>query len=259
MNCPNCKTELSVDELLVSQFRDSIKKDLQSELKRREDELDESQKEYKTNFLELEKKQQDVDSLIKESVKKQLLKREKNLKDSIRKEIQEEKTLQLQELEDELNRKSKQLIELNQVKSKMKRLSREFEEREAKIHLDKEQELSDRLASAKISMKEQIQIESFLKVKEKEDIIESLKNKLTDAKNRIEQGSTRLQGEAQELVLEELLEHAHPFDLIDPVPKGVKGADCIQTVRLQNGIETGKIIYESKNTKSWSNSCNVLN
>jgi len=253
INCPNCKTVLSVDELLINQFEDSIKKDLQSEMRRREDELLEKREEHKTLSLELEKKQDDVDALIKESVKTQLLKREQTLKDTIRKEIQEEKTLQLEELEDELNKKSKQLIELNQVKSKMKRLSREYEEREAKIHLEKEQELSDRLASAKISMKEQIQMESFLKVKEREDIIQSLKNKLTDAQNRIEQGSMQLQGEAQELVLEELLRDAHTFDLIEEIKKGVNGADCIQTVKLQSGIEAGKIIYESKNTKSWSN------
>jgi len=253
INCPNCKTVLSVDELLINQFEDSIKKDLQSEMRRREDELLEKREEHKTLSLELEKKQEDVDSLIKESVKTQLLKREQTLKDSIRKEVQEEKTLQLEELEDELNKKSRQLIELNQVKSKMKRLSREFEEREAKIHLEKEQELSDRLASAKISMKEQIQMESFLKVKEREDVIKSLKNKLTDAQNRIEQGSMQLQGEAQELVLEELLRDTHNLDLIEEVKKGANGADCIQTVKLQSGIKAGKIIYESKNTKSWSN------
>ena len=35
--------------------------------------------------------------------------------------------------------------------------------------------------------------------------------------------------------------------------KGVRGADCIQVVRNQFGIETGKIIYESKRTKDFSN------
>ncbi|MBS1574141.1 MAG: DUF2130 domain-containing protein, partial [Bacteroidetes bacterium] len=35
--------------------------------------------------------------------------------------------------------------------------------------------------------------------------------------------------------------------------KGVKGADCIQTVRNQFGQECGKIIYESKRTTAFAN------
>jgi hypothetical protein len=34
----------------------------------------------------------------------------------------------------------------------------------------------------------------------------------------------------------------------------VEGADCIQTVRNNSGVICGKIIYESKRTKGWSNS-----
>ena len=39
--------------------------------------------------------------------------------------------------------------------------------------------------------------------------------------------------------------------MINEVGKGVKGADCIQTVRNSFGQECGKIIYESKRTKDF--------
>jgi hypothetical protein len=64
----------------------------------------------------------------------------------------------------------------------------------------------------------------------------------------------QLQGEAQELVLEELLKITFPFDMIEEVGKGVKGADVIHTVRNNFGKECGKIIYESKRTKAFSDS-----
>lgn len=67
-----------------------------------------------------------------------------------------------------------------------------------------------------------------------------------------EQGSMQLQGEVQELALEELLRTSFPFDLISEVGKGVRGADCIQTVRNNIGIECGKIIYESKRTENFT-------
>jgi hypothetical protein len=70
---------------------------------------------------------------------------------------------------------------------------------------------------------------------------------------KAEQGSMQLQGEVQELALEELLRIAFPFDTIEEVAKGVKGADCVQIVRNNIANQCGKIIYESKRTKSFTN------
>ncbi len=69
---------------------------------------------------------------------------------------------------------------------------------------------------------------------------------------RVEQGSMQLQGEVQELALEAMLKTSFPFDIIEEVGKGVKGADCVQTVRNNIGQLCGKIIYESKRTKDFS-------
>lgn len=70
-------------------------------------------------------------------------------------------------------------------------------------------------------------------------------------KRRAEQGSMQLQGEVQELILEEQLRSYFPFDVISEVGKGVRGADCVQTVRNQFGQECGRIIYESKRTNAF--------
>ena len=85
-----------------------------------------------------------------------------------------------------------------------------------------------------------------------------LKKQLEDQKKLTEemvrkqgQGSMQMQGEVQELILEELLRSTFPFDSIDEVGKGVKGADAIHTVRNPLGQVCGKIIYESKNTKAF--------
>lgn len=254
LNCPNCDSLLDVDQLLVSQFEDSIRKDLQSELDKRERDLKLRREEFHKLSEALKQEREDIDDLVTERVKSQIEVREKTIKDAIRKEVNDEKIKQLEELEEELSRKSAQLIELNQTKAKLERLSREFEEREAKIHLDKERELSERLEAARITMQEQVQMESFLKIKEKENIIESLKKKLDDARQKASQGSMQRQGEAQELAIEEMLRELHPHDTIEEIKKGVNGADCVQIVRTQSGIEAGRIIYESKNTKIWSSS-----
>ena len=88
-----------------------------------------------------------------------------------------------------------------------------------------------------------------LRIKELEKQLEDQKKLAEEMRRKAEQGSMQLQGEVQELALEEMLRSAFPFDMISEVGKGVRGADCIQTVRNNFGQECGKIIYESKRTK----------
>jgi hypothetical protein len=90
--------------------------------------------------------------------------------------------------------------------------------------------------------------------KEKEIENESLKNKVAELTKKLEQGSQQTQGETLELVLEEDLKSLFPLDVIEPVPKGVRGADVIQIVHNNHGKPCGTIIWEFKNTKNWTDS-----
>ena len=74
-----------------------------------------------------------------------------------------------------------------------------------------------------------------------------------DLKRKLEQGSQQLQGEVLELEIEGLLATAFPYDAIEPVKKGARGADVIQTVRLRSGAACGRIVWESKRAENWSN------
>lgn len=74
-----------------------------------------------------------------------------------------------------------------------------------------------------------------------------------DLKRKLEQGSQQLQGEVLELEIEELLAAAFPLDGIEPVRKGARGADVIQTVRLRSGTACGSIVWETKRAENWSN------
>jgi len=74
-----------------------------------------------------------------------------------------------------------------------------------------------------------------------------------DAVRKAEQGSQQLQGEVQELMIEEFLRATFPADEVEEVGKGKTGADVKQIVRNRIGLESGIIIYESKNTKSFQN------
>jgi hypothetical protein len=90
-------------------------------------------------------------------------------------------------------------------------------------------------------------------MRELEKQLDDQKKLAEEMRRKAEQGSMQLQGETQELLLEEILREHFPFDSIEEVGKGVEGADCMQIVRNAIGNECGKIIFESKRAKSWNN------
>lgn len=253
MQCPNCGGTINVDEILVSQFKDSIKHDLEAELSNRETKFNKQKAAFEVLQQRFDAERKEIDAIVNDRVREQIQKRQEDLRNSIRNEIEAEKQLQLSALEEELVKKSGQLKDLNQTKAKLEVLRREMEEAEARIILQKEKELFERLEQAKLTIKEQAQQESFLKLKEREKVIDDLKLKLEDAKRRAEQGSMQLQGEIQELEIIDILTEAHPTDEITQSKKGANAADILHTVRTANGTECGKIYYESKRTKTWSN------
>ena len=92
-----------------------------------------------------------------------------------------------------------------------------------------------------------------LKLKELEKQLDDQRKLAEEMKRKAEQGSMQLQGEVQELLLEEMLRDHFPYDQVGEVGKGVEGADCIQTVRNHIGSDCGKIIFESKRAKNFNN------
>jgi hypothetical protein len=117
-------------------------------------------------------------------------------------------------------------------------------------------EVARRVDAEKQKLEQQIRTlaaeEQALKLKEKDKQIEDLKALLDEARRKSEQGSQERQGEVLELDLEATLARAFPQDEIRPVPKGMRGADVIQTVRDAHLRPCGTIIWEAKNTKAWS-------
>lgn len=252
LSCPNCGSSLNVDELLVSQFRDSIKADLQEELEEREAELQNQKEELEELSAMFENEKLEIEKRIQDQVRMHIQTKEKMIKKEIRLQIEEEQSIQVQELEDELIRKSNQLKSMNRTKAELTKLRLDFEEQEAIIVLRKEQELNERLENAKEFIRASVEQENLLKLREKEKLIDDLKGKLNEAKRKIDQGSMQIQGEVQELEIQNVLQQAYPYDEITQNKKGQNGADILQTVKTHKGVEIGSIYYESKRTQAYS-------
>jgi hypothetical protein len=147
---------------------------------------------------------------------------------------------QAQQNELDLMRLQKQIIEVTQNAEHEK--EKALLANEQKVREQFENELLPKMLEAK-----------DLAMKEKDTQLESMKKTIEQLKQKSEQGSMQAQGEALELLLEELLRSAFPFDDIAEVGKGIRGADCIQTVRNSLGHACGTILFESKRTKAFEN------
>jgi hypothetical protein len=79
-----------------------------------------------------------------------------------------------------------------------------------------------------------------------------LQNQLDQLSRKLDkQGADQLGKEAEtDLLLE--LSKAFQADRIDPIRRGVKGADIIHDI-MEDGKRLGRIVYESKNVSTWSN------
>ncbi len=87
---------------------------------------------------------------------------------------------------------------------------------------------------------------------EKEQTIAAMHKQIKDLKRRAEQGSQQLQGEVQEMELENILRAKFPFDAIEPVHKGEYGGDVLQRVVGASGQSGGTILWEFKRAKNWN-------
>jgi hypothetical protein len=235
IHCPKCNHAFEPG--------DSIREEVQNELRGQMKEW-QKQKEIETAALiDAEKKKMHAE-----------------LENNIKKNIASEYEAQLQQFqknaadaEIKLNAARAKEVAFLQKEQDLKTKEAELEVTLQRQLIEERGKLQEQLAkeeAEKNNLKEQ---QFAMRTKELEKQIEDQKKLVEEMRRKQEQGSMQLQGEVQELMLEELLQTTFPFDKIEEVGKGVRGADCIQTVRNQFGTESGKIIYESKRTKDFAN------
>lgn len=258
VKCPGCGQSFQIEEVMAEEYKKELKKEMLSYKSKKDEETQKIREELLRKDEEYNKKTRQQDVVFQErlaSEKKQL---QQQLEQTLRKNIASDFENKLVLLEN-ANKESEEKLKLSRQKE-MEFLQREkqLKDKEAEMELQLQRKLQEQRGelteqirkqeSEKNNLKE---TEHQLRVKELEKQLDDQKKLAEEMKRKAEQGSMQLQGEVQELILEELLRQSFPFDVISEVGKGVRGADCVQTVRNQFGQECGRIIYESKRTKDF--------
>ena len=249
--CPNCGTEINVNEILYHQLEDDFKKRFSAQLA-------EEKKKY-TSELELlnlqkeefEKRKQKENELFQERLQAKLREGRQIIEKQLKAKIVGEQSEQFALMQKELLEQSEKLKDLSRSKAEIERLKREKDELKESVMADAERILNQKLVEEKEKIRKVEQDRNELAIKELHKQLDDQKRLTEEMKRKQEQGSMQLQGEVQELAIEEWLAAIFPLDSIEEIKKGARGGDCIQTVNTRNRQNCGTIYYESKRTKDF--------
>ena len=263
IKCPNCAHSFPIEEVMAEEYKRDLREKMLSFTKQKDDEYNKKltefslqQKQQEQLFAQQQRAREQEYQQKLAAEKKQL---QSELEESLRKRIATDFENKLQLL-DHANKENEEKLKLARSKE-LEFLKREqqMKEKEADMEVkiqrtlqEQRAELIEQIRKQELEKNNIKETEHQLRVKELEKQLDDQKKLAEEMKRKAEQGSMQLQGEVQELILEELLRSSFPFDLISEVGKGVRGADCVHHVRNQFGQDCGKIIYESKRTKDFS-------
>jgi len=251
VKCPNCGTEIDVQDILSNQLEDEIKRKYDAKLTQEQDRFEKAQKQLtdeKKRFEDLKKQENE---LFQDRLESKLKEERKAIEYKLKTKLAQEQSEQFDSLQKELNEKSLQVKELNRTKAEIEKLKREKDEMKESIEADVQLKMNKLLSTEKEKIKKQEEDKNELRFKELQKQLEDQRKLTEEMKRKQEQGSMQLQGEVQELAIEEWLSSQFPLDTIEEIKKGARGGDCIQIVNTRAQQNCGKIYYESKRTKDF--------
>jgi hypothetical protein len=253
--CPKCKTSIKLTESLAAPIIEATRKEFEKQIAEKDESITKKEKALRRREEALSKEQESLDAIVEEKLKSEqarIAKEEaRKAKLALAADI-EEKDKKVTELEQTLKKRDEKLAEAQQAQAGLLKKQRELEDAKREIDLTIEKRVQESIGAARDQGRKQAEEQLKFKVMEKEQTIAAMQKQIEDLNRRAEQGSQQLQGEVQELELESILRSKFPHDIIEPVPKGEYGGDVLQKVMNAMGQQCGTIIWESKRTKSWS-------
>jgi hypothetical protein len=249
ITCPNCGQEFEMSDALTGRLREHLKEELLQDVKRREARIKEKTEALKAQEAQVAKSREAIEEEIEAKLKERLSEVEKKAA----KKLEGRYADQLKELQSDLEEKDAAIKTFREQELELRKEQRKLKEAAESLELEVARKLDAEREKIREEVSKKAAEDHRLKDLEKDKLIKDLQNSVEDMKRKAEQGSMETQGEVLEQDFEAQLQAFFVHDDIQPVPKGIKGADLVQTVRTPMGGECGILLWETKNTKAWSN------
>lgn len=287
VTCPSCGSEFSVEEIFSHELEEKFRDELNSKIKKLNEEYGakEAALSNEKEALQLEKVQLDktVSRKVSESIKareddlnakQQILLDEKEAltaergeidkiieqrvlvasvakEQKIREKVESENEVAFKALCEEREEDKQRIRTLSETAVENEKLKRQLRTQESDLELKYSKQMTEQLQTEIRKAQDKANEGVEMKLREKDKRLEDANAQVTELKRRLEQSSTQLQGEVQELAIEEWLSEQFPLDEITEIKKWVRGADCLHIVNTRERTNCGKIYYESKRAKDF--------
>ena len=261
IKCPNCGTLIDVENVLAADIEQKLQQQYTNKLQQSLTKDEEDKKKLQADQFLFEEKKKNENEIFAQKLQQEKQKLETEINEQLRKSIASDFENKLRMLETNNAETEEKLKEARKKELEFLQKEQQLKNKEAELEITLQKKIQEERTAITEQVRQQeteknnLKETSFqLKLKELELQLDEQKKLADEMKRRAEQSSMQRQGESQEILLEEILKENFPFDVIEEVGKGVEGADCMQIIRNSAGTVCGKIIYESKRTKAWSNS-----
>ena len=260
IKCPNCGHVFDVENVLAAEAEQKFQQQYEDKLAVSLQRIEADKRKLSEELIQFEEKKKKENEIFSQKIQQEKIKLGKEIHEELQKSIAADYENRVRILQETNSSSEEKLKEARKKELEFLQKEQQLKNKEAELDIT----LQKKLQAERATISEQVRSQEtekntlkennyLLKLKEMQMQLDEQKKLADEMKRRAEQGSMQRQGEVQELLLEEILKENFPFDLVEEVGKGVEGADCIQTVRNSSGRECGKIIYESKRTKTWNN------
>lgn len=236
ITCPNCGHHFNAEQALANDIEEKLKNQFNQK--------------YKGLQAQLLRQAEEKEELLRKEFHLQ----RKSIEEELKNKVREDFDLELKAALEDAAKNKKENRELKTKEIEFLKMQQQLKDREQEMELELQKKILENRREIEEAVKKKASEESQMAIRERDMQIQAMKDQIDVMKRKAEQGSMQLQGEVQEVILEELLKDAFAFDSIQEVGKGVRGADVVHTIRNTTGKECGKIIYESKRTKAFSES-----
>ena len=253
--CPNCATEIRLTELLAAPLIAETRREMEARVRAARAETEIRTAALETERAKLAEDRRGLDAEVAGKVaalRAQVAAEEAARARAALGDALEAKSRELAELSETLRARDEKLKAAQEAQAEALRQTRALEDARRELDLTVEIRVAETLGAERARARAEAEEGLKLKVAEKEEKIAAMARQIEALKQRAEQGSQQLQGEALELELEAAIRAAFPLDGIEPVAKGDSGADVVQRVLGPAGQSAGAILWESKRTRNWS-------
>lgn len=248
ITCPNCQTEIEISEVMRAQLTAQIRADLRVEAEKQQAKLNEAKENLEKEREAIETERKAVQQQIREGIESQ---KQKLLEDA-RKQAAADMAVEIKDRDQQMKDLQKKLKQSQDAELELRKRERDLKSKQEELQLEVARRIDAEREKIRTQAAQQFEEQHQLNDAEKEKQIGDLRKQIDELKRKAEQGSQQMQGEVLELALEDLLTRSFPTDSIDPVAKGIRGADVVQGVLDSAGLDCGQILWESKRTKNWS-------